>query len=466
MEEMDAKLNDQGEVRTQNKSHNLFYLIVIFLLFVLTLVFLILFILSSSKKKDLESEKNELNDSVNNLKNLIQDLKKENDNLTNLSKDLKEENDALKKNLTEAFFKWEMFGEKYINISYYEDGILKNSFGKGGNNFKEEIGDINNHQDYTTNERTVYDLYIPFSATQKKDQYNRIILFIHGGDWLKRNKTDFDVHCRTYGSLGFITATMGYTVLLEQYGAYNMFRIIDEITATIKSIKKELVEKGFDGDKLEMAMGGYSAGAHLCLTYAYGFAKDSVIPIKFVLSLSAPVTLLSEYFVKLAKYNDTLDNIDMESIKKGKSENKVVLINGENGELSLYLAQFVNLFLGRNANDDIEEMYDFEKKEIKKSEKYIELYKKVSYVLPIDYVNNTTIPTICVCGGNDVEVGIGQYAFLEEKFNEYENNNLTLIYSRYATHNPYELITENGIIKSREMIYSVIDFAEKYFTKN
>ena len=106
------------------------------------------------------------------------------------------------------------------------------------------------------------------------------------------------------------------------------------------------------------------------------------------------------------------------------------------------------------------------KKEIKKSEKYIELYKKVSYVLPIDYVNNTTIPTICVCGGNDVEVGIGQYAFLEEKFNEYENNNLTLIYSRYATHNPYELITENGIIKSREMIYSVIDFAEKYFTKN
>ena len=173
-----------------------------------------------------------------------------------------------------------------IKVTIYLITKLINSFVKDGNNYIEEVGEMNNGQNYTTNERNVYDLYIPYSATKKKNQYNRIILFIHGGDWLKRNKTDFDVHCRTYGSLGFITATMGYTVLLEQYGAYSMFRIIDEITATIKSIKKELVEKGFDGDKLEMAMGGYSAGAHLCLTYAYGFAKDSVIPIKFVLKIS------------------------------------------------------------------------------------------------------------------------------------------------------------------------------------
>ena len=123
---------------------------------------------------------------------------------------------------------------------------------------------------------------------------------------------------------------MGYTLLIEQYEGYNMFRIIDEITATIKSIKNQLIERGFDGDKLEMAISGYSAGAHLSLVYPYAFAKDSVIPIKFIINYSGPVTLSDEHFYKLATYNDTLDKIDRESIDKAKNENKIVLIDDEN----------------------------------------------------------------------------------------------------------------------------------------
>ena len=265
METMNVQLNDPGKVQIQNKNHNLFYLISLFLLLILTVVFLILFILSLPKNKSLENDNSELEASV--------------DNLTNIYNNLKEENDIIKKNLSEKFFEWRMFGEKIDNISYAEDGKIKNSFGKGGNNFNEEIGDINNHQDYIPNERNVYDLYIPYSATQKKNKYNRIILFIHGGNWFKRNKTDFDLHCRTNGSLGFITPTMWYTLLIKQYEVYNIFRIIDEISATIKSIKNQLIKRGFDGDKLEMAIGGYSAGAHLSLIYPYAFLKDSVIPI-------------------------------------------------------------------------------------------------------------------------------------------------------------------------------------------
>ena len=446
---MDAKLNDQSEVKIQSKNHNLFYLISILLLLILTLVFLILFILYLSKKNSLEDDKSDLKASV--------------DNLTNINKNLKEENDILKKNLTETYFEWLMFGEKIVNISYLEDGKIKNSFGKNGRNFNEIIGDVNNNQDYKPNERNVYDLYIPYSATKKKNKYNRIILFIHGGNWVKRNKTDFDLHCRTYGSLGFITATMGYTLLIEKYEGYNMFRIIDEITATIKSIKNQLIERGFDGDKLEMAISGYSAGGHLSLVYPYAFAKDSAIPIKFIINYSGPVSLLAEDFYKLATYNDTLDNIDRKSIDKAKNENKIVLINDE--VLKQYLVIILNLFLGRKEKDDFEEMYDLEKKEIKKSEKYKELYEKVSYVLPLKYINETTIPTICIYGGNDDEVGVAQYALLEDKFNEYNNTNFTLVYSRYAGHNPFELTTENGIDKAREMIYSVLDYAEKYFKK-
>lgn len=154
-------------------------------------------------------------------------------------------------------------------------------------------------------------------------------------------------------------------------------------------------------------------------------------------------------------------------IAKAKKENRIVLINGEPPDISQKsLVMFVNLFLGRKAEEDLEEMYDFEKREIIKSEKYNELYKKDNYGLPVDYINETTIPTICIFWGNDIVVGIGQYAFWKNKFDEHEKGNITLIYSRYATHTPLELNIENGINKSREMIYSILDFSEKYFKKD
>ena len=40
---------------------------------------------------------------------------------------------------------------------------------------------------------------------------------------------------------------MGYTLLMNDYKEANIFRITDEITAVIKSIKKELTKVGFDG---------------------------------------------------------------------------------------------------------------------------------------------------------------------------------------------------------------------------
>ena len=95
--------------------------------------------------------------------------------------------------------------------------------------------------------------------------------------------------CLTYGSLGFITASMGYTLLLEEYKNYNMFRIMDEKIAAIKAIKAKLEDLGFNGEKLEMAISGFSFGEHLCLIYPYAFGKDSVIPIKFITNISGPV---------------------------------------------------------------------------------------------------------------------------------------------------------------------------------
>ena len=56
---------------------------------------------------------------------------------------------------------------------------------------------------------------------------------------------------------------MSYTLLKGDYEQYNIFRILDEITAVLKTLKRFLISKGFDGNKLELIIQGGSAGAHL-----------------------------------------------------------------------------------------------------------------------------------------------------------------------------------------------------------
>ena len=363
------------------------------------------------------------------------------------------------------------FGKRLSNISYAEDNVIINSFVKNGNNYIEELGEINNGKNYPKNERNVYDLYIPSSAKEKKDKYNKIILFIHGGAWVAGEKDQMELFCTTYGSLGFITATMGYTILMNNYDQANIFRMIDEITATIKSIKKELINAGFNGDKLEMAISGGSAGGHLSLLYAYGFGKNSAIPIKFIINICGPVTLEDYYYIQLKNMDDTLDNIDSKSIKKARQEGKVIPISqiwtGESFESSKkFLAMLLNVFLGRNPTEDFDQLYDDKNNTIIYSKKYYEIFKKINYSLPVMYINENSIPTLNIYGGRDDIAGIGQYAYLEDNFVKYKNSNFTLVYSRYAPHTPFEIASENGIEKIKEMNYQILEYAAKYFTKN
>ena len=291
------------------------------------------------------------------------------------------------------------------------------------------------------------------------------MLFIHGGAWIQGDKESLDIFCRTYTSQGFITATMGYTLLNGAYDEYNIYRIIDEITATIQSIKDKLIEKGFEGEKLELAIGGGSAGGHLSLLYAYGYAKRSPIPIKFVINLCGPIGLQEEYFLRLKDYNNenTLENIDYDSIEKAKIENKVI-IPKESGDL---LVALINVFLGRTYDEDLFELFDYKNMEIiKESEIYKELFSLVNYSFPINFIDANTLPTICVYGGKDDIVGVSAYSYLKKKFDDCKNNNIVLVYSRYAPHNPISFDTQNGIDAAREMNFQILNFSEIYFTSN
>ena len=354
------------------------------------------------------------------------------------------------------FENWhDLYGEKITNIAYFKDNKIINTFKKNGDNYKEEIGDINNGKDYEKNERNYYDLFLPYSSLKRKNKFNGILLFIHGGGWIKGKKKDFDYICCRYAKYGYITATMNYTLLVKKYKDHNIFKIIDEITACIESIKDKLKNEGFDENKLELALGGMSAGAHLSLLYAYSI-KKTPIPIKFVINIVGPISLEPKFWGLINKGEESLDNIEPESINNGIKEKRIVELKDET-----VLLKIMNAFTGNKYNDkEINEM--MENKKIKKdNEHYKEILKFCENAFPIKYINSNTVPTLCEYGGRDSIIGIAQYSYLKQYSMKY-GNKIELVYLKEGEHLLIDE-TEEGMNSVREMHYQILHFAKTYF---
>ena len=249
---------------------------------------------------------------------------------------------------------WNYFGEITYNISYSKNKMIENTFKNGGKNYDPEIGEINDGQNYPENERNKYDLYIPYSAMLNKDNYNGIILFVHGGSWIEGTKESFESHCKIYGEMGYITATMG-------------------------SIKEELIAKGFNETNLGLALGGYSAGGHLILLYTYLMANSS-IPLKFAIDICGPISVEPKHYYRLVKVNDTLESLDLTYIEQALKDNRIKRTNSED----TVLLQYMNAFLGERYNDsDLAEMLNENKTINYANEKFQKLYNSVKYSFPV-----------------------------------------------------------------------------------
>ena len=351
-----------------------------------------------------------------------------------------------------------MYGSKISNISYAKNNTIINSFKEGGDNYNEEIGNVNNGSDYEKIDRNVYTLFMPYSATKNMDNYNGIFLFINGKLWTEGNKEYLEPLAQIYAQSGYITAEMDYTLLNDNYSGHNIFRILDEVTACIESIKEELNNMGFNKTKLELAIGGYSSGAHIALLYSY-LLRHTPLPIKFIINIAGPVTLDPQIWKKLKDENDTLENIEPSDIEKALNESKIIdAIDDEYDVLN-----YMNNFIGKKYNDsELKEM--IENKKIKvDNKKYQELLKVVKFAFPSYYAISNIIPTLCVYGGNDSIIGISQYAFLKSNSKSIKDK-IKIIYSRYADHSVINYSTENGINAMREMHYQILNFAKLYFS--
>ena len=348
-----------------------------------------------------------------------------------------------------------------FNISYGEDKI-ENTFKLNCSNYKEELKEINGGKDYGRNpNRNKYDLFIPKNLN--KTQYNKILLFIHGGAWVRGDKSDLNPLCKNFANNGYITASMAHTFLNDTNNNSSIFRILDEVASVIKNIKKNLKDKGFNETKLELAIGGYSSGAHIALLYAYSY-KNSPIKIKFVINILAPVTLESKYYYKIKNSNVTLDDIEEETLNKYIKENKVEPMNN-----SLALTKYMNLFLGNKENDNITEMLkDPEKKEIDTdNQKYKDLLKRAKFGFPTYYVDINTVPTICLYTGKDITIGIKHYSYLKSMFEKKGNDKIELIYLKSLPHYIYLNTTHPEFLDGiSQLSIKIFEYSNKYFTQN
>ena len=80
---------------------------------------------------------------------------------------------------------------------------------------------------------------------EDKEKYITILLDIHGGAWIMGDKNEPSIFCKDDLYKDFIVATMSHTLLNGKYKEYNLFRIIDEIDAALKTLKNFLIKKVF-----------------------------------------------------------------------------------------------------------------------------------------------------------------------------------------------------------------------------
>ena len=351
----------------------------------------------------------------------------------------------------------DLYGEKILNICYSKNDIIINSFKKNGDNYNENIGDVNNGKDYKKNDRNYYNLFIPYSSLKRKNKYNGVILFIHGGAWIGGEKENIEYLCIRYTKCGYITAEMSHTLLVPKYEDNNIFRILDDITSCIQNIKEQLKSRGFNKEKLELAIGGFSSGGHITLLYGYSI-KNIPIPLKFLIDFVGPVTLEPKYWYKVKGEKNLLDNIESEDIEKALKEDKLNKVFDDN-----VLIGFMNAFLGKKYSDEeLKEMV--ENKKLKEdNDKYKELLNIVKYAFPTTYINSQSVPTLCQYGGFDYVIGVCHYNLLKQLSEKY-GNKLVHIYMKNAGHDLISVNNENGIYAMREIHYQILKFAKTYFS--
>ena len=172
------------------------------------------------------------------------------------------------------------------------------------------------------------------------------------------------------------------------------------------------------------------------------------------------MSLETEDFYAIEKDEDTLPDIEPETVEEAFKENKY-----NKPEITdEIIVQFLNAFIGNKYSQD--ELKEMLKNNVidKQNEKYIELFNKAKNGFPINWMKGKDIPILALYGGKDQVIGFMHFARLREAALK-SNITLQLVYSRYGGHSFSEFEHKEGRIAAKDFHFYMLKFCEDYFTK-
>ncbi len=288
--------------------------------------------------------------------------------------------------------------------------------------WNETDGTVLANLSYGTAERNRFDLYLPAGIDKKRD--NGIILFVHGGSWNSGRKEDMAWACKRYAKEGYITATMNYTLVGEN--SKGSIKGMDrEIKACVEALRHTADSLGVNVGK--MAIGGYSAGGHLAMLYAFTHRHDSAIPLAFCISYVGPSDM------------NFLFPVNSGIIYKANQE----LQSGVKGETCKAIDGMIYSMTG-----DLGETKEY------KAEEMDSILRSIS---PITYISDGTLPAVFAYGAKDQLVRIPHADSLEAR---YQRHGGTFEMIRFPN-SGHELGRDSECVE--RLNKTVSDFAKKYF---
>lgn len=127
------------------------------------------------------------------------------------------------------------------------------------------------------------DLHLP----KNRNSTTKVIVYVHGGSWVHGDKKEFPpvLINELAGKQKYVVATINYRLVKDKKNTFPAQ--IEDLKQAIAFLSSKAASLKFDGNSF--ALIGASAGAHLCLLYAYGY--DSAKQVKTVVDIFGPADL-------------------------------------------------------------------------------------------------------------------------------------------------------------------------------
>ena len=155
-----------------------------------------------------------------------------------------------------------------------------------------------------------------FQPRNKKYKNNKVLVFVHGGNWNSGDKKMYGFFGRNFAKKGISTVIVGYT--LSPNADYNEMAI--EVGKAVEWTKENISK--YNGNPNEIFLTGHSAGGHLIALVATNpkYLKDKSI-IKGVILNDAAGLDMKHYLEEFPPTNDGADYLTTWTINPKEWEN-------------------------------------------------------------------------------------------------------------------------------------------------